>query len=211
MCDLLRHQLALLVSSSLTSVSLDQQEIVILDFNHLYEMDGHHQDFLNSVFEVLGDKAAKHEGSFSQTSTVEQFWDQGYQAIVFYQRHDQMKDVFGSKLWPMWRIQSPWANEGNTDDLYSKLEGYVTQRHTDKLFVLQGILTPDVELIKNGLMDGDGLSIKGYARNASPKVVDWCEDDWMKSKDRRLNIVIVDFYEGCSMIPSLLNYNRRGA
>lgn len=207
----------MLVHSSLPFVSLGglcQQEIVILDFNHLYEMDGHHEGLLNSVFEVLGDKAAKHEKGISQNSKVKQFWNNRYQAIVFYQRHDQVKDIFGTKVWPMWRIQSPWPQSGNTDDLYSKLEGSVKRRcdeHMDKLFVLQGILTPDVELIKNGLMDGDGLSIKGYAQRASPKVVDWCEDDWMKSNDRRLNIVIVDFYEGCSMIPALLNYNRRGA
>lgn len=177
-------------------------------------MDGRHQDLLNSVFEVLGDKAAKHEGRFSQNSKVQQFWDNGYQAIVFYQRHDKVKEVYGSKVWPMWRIQLPWPESGDTEDLYNKLGGNVQRRcadHMDKLFVLQGILTPNVELIKSGLMDGDGLSIKGYARRASPKVIDWCEDDWMKSKDRRLNIVIVDFYEGCSMIPALLNYNRRGS
>jgi hypothetical protein len=177
-------------------------------------MDGHHEKLLNLVYEALGDKAAAHDNKFGQSSKVKEFWDKGYQAIVFYQRHELVKDVYGGKVWPMWRIQSPWPESSGTDDLYNKLEGNIKRRnadHTDKLFVLQGILTPDVELIKNGLMDGDGLSIKGYARRASPRVVDWCEDDWMKSNDRPLNIVIVDFYDGCSMIPALLNYNRRGS
>ena len=185
---------------------------MILDFNHLYAMDGHHEDLLNSVFEVLGDKAAAHDSRFGQNSTVQDFWDNGYQAIVFYQRHDQVKEVYGGKVWPMWRIQSPWPESNGAEDLYNKLEGNVKRRndgHKDKLFVLQGILTPDVELIKNGLMDGDGLSIKAYSDRASPRVVDWCEDEWMKPEGRQINIVIVDFYEGCSMIPALLNYNRR--
>jgi hypothetical protein len=186
---------------------------VILDFNHMYKMDEHHEKFLNIVFEALGDKAANLniEGGLSQDSKVQRFWKNGFQAIVFYQFHDLVKDIFGGKVWPMWRIQSPWPESATTDDLYNKLEVNVKKRsaeNMDKLFVVQGILTPDVELIKNGLMDGDGLSIKVYARRASPKVVDWCEDDWMKSGERCLNIVIVDFYEGCSMIPALINYNR---
>ena len=189
------------------------QEIVILDFNHIYDMDDHHEEFLKSVFKVLGDKAAHHDvDGMSQNSKVKDFWNHNYQALVFYQYHEKVKDVFGTKLWPLWRIKSPWPESSDTDDLYNKLETNIKNRGNqdmDKLFVLQGILTPDIELIKNGLMDGDGLSIKGYAKQCSPKVVDWCEDDWMKSDTKRLNIVIVDFYEGCSMIPALLNYNRR--
>lgn len=180
----------------------------------MYAMGENHEDFLNMVFETLGDKAANlGVGGVSQDSTVQTFWDNGFQAIVFYQYHGKVAEAFGGKVWPMWRIQSPWPESSGTDDLYAKLQGNLKKRnaeHKDKLFVVQGILTPDVELIKKGLTDGDGLSIKGYARRASPRVVDWCEGDWMKSKkERLLNIVIVDFYQGCSMIPALLNYNRR--
>jgi hypothetical protein len=180
----------------------------------MYKMDGHHEKFLTMVFDALGDKAANRDiqGGLNQDSKVQRFWNNGFQAIVFYQFHEEVKDIFGGKVWPMWRIQSPWPQSVSTDDLYSKLGTNIQKRtaeNMDKLFVVQGILTPDVELIKNGLMDGDGLSIKGYARRASPRVVDWCEDDWMKSGKRCLNIVIVDFYDGCSMVPALLNYNRR--
>lgn len=177
-------------------------------------MNDHHEKFLKMVFNALGDKAANRDiqGGLNQDSPVQRFWKNGFQAIVFYQYHNNVKDAFGGKVWPMWRIQSPWPQSGCTDDLYTKLGTNVENRsagHMDKLFVVQGILTPDVKLIKRGLMDGRGLSIKGYARKANPKVIDWCEDDWMKSGGRPLNIIIVDFHDGCSMVPALLNYNRK--
>ncbi|KAG7372553.1 phosphatidylinositol-specific phospholipase C, X domain containing protein [Nitzschia inconspicua] len=195
-------------------LNANPKELVILDFNHMYQMDGHHKKFLKMVFDALGDKAANQniKGGLSVDSKVQRFWNHGFQAIVFYQFYDQVKDDFGGKVWPMWRIVSPWPESASTDDLYTKLGGNVQNRlsqHMDKLFVVQGILTPDVELIKRGLSDGDGLSIKGYARRANPRVIDWCEDDWMKLGKRCLNIVIVDFYDGCSMVPALLNYNRK--
>jgi hypothetical protein len=175
-------------------------------------MEGHHEEMLDMVLGVLGDKVADRDEQMQQNSPVKRFWNKGYQAIIIYQRHDKVMNIYKGKVWPTWMIQSPWPDSGDTDDLRTKLDSNVKARgaeHMDKLFVLQGILTPDVDLIANGLMDGDGLSIKGYARRTSPRVVDWCEDDWMTSDQTRLNIVIVDFYEGCSMVPALLNYNRK--
>ena len=91
-------------------------------------MDGHHQALLDFVFEVLGDKAAVHDNKLSQNSKVKDFWDHGYQAIVFYQRHDQVKEVYGGKVWPMWRIQSPWPESNSAEDLYNKLDDQVRAR-----------------------------------------------------------------------------------
>lgn len=195
------------------------KEIVILDFNHFFEMDGFHGDFLKMVFDVLGEKAALPK-EMNAATKVKEFWAKKKQAFVIYhQLPDKVKDLPGSdKIYHNGYIHSPWPEANGTDVLYSKLKANVASRNDDKhksqIFVLQGMLTPDVELIKNGLMKGEGLSIKSYASRASPKVVDWCEDEWMKplAKDtsgkRRLNVVIVDFIEGGSIIPAILEYNQ---
>ena len=36
-----------------------EKEIIILDFNHLYEMDGHHEKFIDMILEAFGDKVAR--------------------------------------------------------------------------------------------------------------------------------------------------------
>ena len=226
------------------------KEIVILDFNHLYEMDGHHVDFLKMVFGILGDKAASPKTT-SAVSKVSEFWNRKKQAMIIYHASsDVWKDEpsLANRVYHNGYIHSPWPEANDTALLRSKLEGYVNSRHEDahknQLFVLQGMLTPDVELIKNGLMRGDGLSIKAYAKLASPAVLDWCTEEWMtmagggrddarrggggggggrkngdaagkkeeeeeEKKRRLLNIVIVDFIEGVSIVPAIIDYNRR--
>jgi hypothetical protein len=222
------------------------KEIVILDFNHLYEMDGHHVDFLEMVFEILGDVAASPKTT-SAASKVSEFWNRKKQAMIIYHASsDVYKDEpFANRVYHNGYIHSPWPEANDTSLLRSKLGGYVQSRYDDKhenrLFVLQGMLTPDVELIKNGLMRGDGLSIRAYAKLASPAVLDWCTEEWMtmtgggrddarrdgggggrksgdaagkkkeeeEEKRRLLNIVIVDFIEGVSIVPAIIDYNRR--
>ena len=206
-----------------TFLSNHPREIVVLDFNHLYEMDGHHGEFLKMVFDVLGEMAASPKWT-SAVSPVSEFWEKKKQAFVIYHASsDKLKDLpFANRIYHNGYIHSPWPEANAIEVLHSKLAGFVASRHDDKhknqLFVLQGMLTPDVELIKSGLMQGDGPSIRAYANRASPKVMDWCEDEWMMmdpthgddaKKKRQLNIVIVDFIERASIIPAIIDYNRR--
>jgi hypothetical protein len=214
------------------------KEIVVLDFNHLYEMDGHHAEFLRMVFDALGDKAASPRTT-SAVSRVSEYWSRNKQAIVIYHASsDAWKDApFANRVYHGGYVHSPWPEANDTDELRAKLGSYVDSRHDDenrnRLFVLQGMLTPDVELIKSGLMRGDGPSTREYARLASPAVLDWCAEEWMttdgrdarggggknedaaaaagkkKGEKRRFNIVIVDFIEGVSIIPAIIDYNRR--
>ena len=185
------------------------QEIVLLDFNHLYAMDEdeHHFQLLDMVYETLGDKVAhREEHKINHKSPVGEYWEHGAQAVVLYKQHSIVKDRYEGKVWPMWMIQSKWPNTGDTEVLHERLAEYVETRDEKKFFVLQGILTPDTESIKNNLLDGDGISIKTTANRCSPKVVEWCEEEW---NNQALNIVIVDFYENCGLIPSIIHYNTK--
>jgi hypothetical protein len=178
-------------------------------------MDDHHEEFVDSVLNVLGDKVADHD-DVNQKSTVGEYWEKGYQAVLLYQNSDTIPQYEG-KIWPRRFIWSKWPNTGDPDELHDKLKDYVGRRNGNKFFVLQGILTPDVHLIKNELLESGGLSIKKFADRCSCKVVDWCEDEFSGSVEQRqqqqqqqsLNVVIVDFFENCSMIPSIISYNRK--
>jgi hypothetical protein len=168
-------------------------------------MDDHHEEFIDMVLTSLGDKVADRD-ECDQKATVNEFWDKGYQAVVFYKARE-MVDKYEGKVWPMRFIKSPWPNTGDTGELYGKLKDNVEKRNSNNFFVLQGILTPDTELIKKEILDGGGLSIKKISDRCSGKVVDWVEEEW--KPQQLLNIVIVDFFENCSILPSIINYNRK--
>jgi len=180
------------------------KEIVICDFNHLYGMTGKHDEFTDMVLEMLGDKVADID-HVKPNSTYSEFLEKNARAIVIY--HDGMtsKESEG-RLWSRGWILSPWPQANDSEDLYDKLKENITNRKLNKFFVLQGILTPDGELIKEEVMANRGdMSIKNIASKVSCRVVDWVDDEW---KDMTHNVVIVDFFSDCSMVQAILNLNR---
>ena len=87
---------------------------------------------------------------------------------------------------------------------------------------MQGILTPDGALIMNQIMDAKGISIKTFAPGCNCQFVDWITGDADKKlkltrrgveeeeEDGRANsIVIVDYVENGSVVPAVINSNRR--
>jgi hypothetical protein len=180
------------------------KEIVVLDFNHLYEMDEHHAGLVDNVIATLGDKVADSR-EVQATSTVGEYWEKGYQAVILYCGKSCLPDYPGV-LWSQGQIRSPWPNVIEADALREKLKEKIEDHDTNWFFVLQGLLTPDVELIKQEIFESGGISIKSIATRCSSKVVDWVDDEW---KEQSLNIVVVDFFQHCSMVPAVINYNRK--
>ena len=184
------------------------KEIVILDFNHLYAMEApQHTELAAMIVDTLGDKVAV-RGDLQPNSPVQQYWDAGAQAVIVY--HDgETQRASDNKLWFKGCLKSPWPNKNDTQELKDKLEErFASDRQPDKFFVLQGILTPDGELIKEEILGSGGgsTSIKSIAGRVSGKVVDWVENDW---KDQQQNVVIVDFFQDCCMVPAIINLNRK--
>jgi len=71
------------------------------------------------------------------------------------------------------------------------LEGELPNKR-DTFFVLQGVLTPDGEMIKKGFLPDHWHSLEDVAKDTTPKVVGWIKDLWA---NQNLNIVIVDWFE----------------
>ena len=181
------------------------QEIVLLDFNHFYGMQAeHHEAFAKLLMDTLGDKIAT-QPCLTPSSTVQEYWDAQVQAVVIY--HDvPTHQASDGKLWHKHTIHSPWPNKNKTKELRENLETNVKARNKNRFFVLQGILTPDGELIKEEIMESKGsTSIQSIASRVSGKVVNWVGDEW---KEENHNVVIVDFFEDCSMVPAIINLNK---
>jgi hypothetical protein len=189
-----------------TFLTENPKEIVILDLNHLYKMDGHHERFVSETLATLGDKVADSKThQLGPTSAVGKFWEHKAQAVILYQNTPSIA-LGDGKLWPQSMIRSPWPETNNLEVLRTKLKENVKSRKTDSFFVLQGLLTPDGDLIKEEIMQNNvSTSLASIAKRASPKVVEWIEE-W---KGEQHNIVIVDFFHECFMVPLVINLNRK--
>lgn len=182
------------------------KEIVIVEFKKLYGFqEGQYEALGNMIIKAFGNKLAVRD-ECPANAPVQKFWNKGYQAVVLYQNQNMCNQSNG-RLWPLNYLDSPWPNAGNTTELYSALQKKVANHSKDHFFAVQGILTPDAELIQKELWKGGGdMSIRQVARRCGGKVVDWVEEEWKPTKN--LNIVIVDFFEDCNLLPAIINYNQ---
>ena len=185
-------------------LTANPKEIVIMDFNHLYKMDGYHEAFVNDLLTILGDRAAD-SSQLKPSSTLEEFWNTNAQAVILYQ-HGPSVESSGGKLWSQDHIHSPWPETHDIGLLETKLLDNVKSRSVDQFFVLQGILTPDGDLIKEELLVSNlCMSLASIASRVSPKVVEWVEE-W---KCEKHNVVIVDHFHECALVSLVINMNRK--
>ena len=114
------------------------------------DTDDHHMQFLDMVLEAFGDKVANLK-KISPSSPLSEYWERGYQVVVVYKNSDITKmEQYNGLAWNSGYIRSPWPEANTTDMLRTRLvESSTSKRHPKAFFVLQGILTPDGELIKN--------------------------------------------------------------
>jgi len=208
-------------------LSSNPKEIVILDFNHLYAMDDHHEDLVDMVLEAFGEKVANIK-KVKATSPVKHYWEQGYQVVIVYHNTEVTKmGKYSGLLMHGGYVRSPWPEASTTDALRSKLATLsVEKRHPSAFFVLQGILTPDGELIRRQIMHAKGVSIRSFSGGCNTQFVDWITGDDADGKlklscdrgvcekeedeGRATSIVIVDYVENGSVIPAVINSNRTG-
>jgi hypothetical protein len=176
-----------------------------VEFKKLYGLGEKENVALSKmIFKTLGDNLAI-KAKCPPNATVQTYWDKGYQAVVLYQDANTVEKSAG-RLWPLQELDSPWPNVGTTKDLHTALKEKVANRNPKKFFCAQGILTPDANVIKREIMNGDGLSIKKLSQKCAARVVDWVEDEWKPANN--VNIVIVDFTEISNLVPSVISYNQ---
>lgn len=185
-------------------------------------MDGQHEPLVDMILEAFGEKVADRK-TVKGKSPVSEYWDNGYQVVVIYHNTETTEmDKYSGLLWHGGNVRSPWPEASSTDALREKLvETSVEKRHPGAFFVMQGILTPDGELITSQIMDTGGISIRSFAPGCNCHFVDWITGDLggelklcCRAEDedgdegRANSIVIVDYVEHGSVIPAVINSNR---
>ena len=131
-----------------------RNEVVLLDFNHFYQMDRqHHEQLTICLKSSFGAMLCKYSPPFSfEDLTLNKLCQAGTRVIVFY--HGPGADDLPeqcSEFWPSSTIDSfsSWAQTADLETWKRRQRSLAPQRHSaDRFYVCQGVLTPDSDLIK---------------------------------------------------------------
>jgi hypothetical protein len=186
-------------------VDVHPQEIIILDFNHFFEIRDQ-PALVRMLTDAFGTKLAP--GTLTPASKVSDFWQQGHSVIALY-ANQAVVDAHPRQLWSQDRISSPYPDRQDLQALHNDLDTALALRDKNQLFVLQGILTPNATVVSAGLNPGSSPnSIETLAAKVTPAVVGWVKD-WA---NRDLNIVIVDWFTVApAYVETLVRINLRHA
>ncbi|XP_052781240.1 PI-PLC X domain-containing protein 2-like [Mya arenaria] len=163
------------------------KEVVILDFNHFYDMsDEKHTELIQKLIDICGEKICLFVGI--ENLTLSTMWENGLQVIVVY--HNKMAGDC-CQLWPGHDcIRAPWPNTPSVTKMVAYLEQTTCTCRPVMFHVTQCILTADTGFIMSHLTGG----VKGdLAKKANPAAL-----AWLKTKKRGpqgVNIVIADYVQ----------------
>ena len=183
------------------------REVVIMDFNHFYEMNhGHHWKCVKCIDNIFRGKLCPQlTKSNIQNLTLNHMWENNYQVITVYHESSMVKEK--TELWPGCTITSPWHNTATVADLFRALENMYNKRkatstNTSQFHVSQGVLTPIPTQILS--------RITSTLKIQCGQIVSQTFVDWLKSKQPGqggLNICIMDFVEMNKYIETVIKLN----
>ena len=195
---------------------LHPKEVIIVDFNHFYDLDeSAHVQLVQILVEFFDGMMIPSELSLRKTK-LKQIWESGCNILVLYDKKKVVREH--SFLWSQNSIKSAWMNVADVGLLRSKLDAHLKfrKRVLDKeatdpkrqyrkiLHVTQGLVTPDTKMIAKSALGIKYKSLTALGKAVTPAVIDWMTTDW---KDLDLNIVIVDHYHYTNFIEIIFQQN----
>ncbi|XP_070557628.1 PI-PLC X domain-containing protein 3-like [Ptychodera flava] len=177
------------------------KEVVLLDFNHLFDMqDTHHTQLTKQLMEIFGSKICPSIDVDGCALNI--LWENQWQVIVFY--HNDIAHS-NHNLWHGSMIPSVWPRTPEAPKMVNILEAYHTKgRNPDKFHVTQGVLTPTGTTILANI----GRDLKSVcAIMAIRNLQFYLKDKTIGAKG--VNIVIADFIELHDFVSSVLALNDR--
>lgn len=192
------------------------KEIIILNFNHFYDVSQTQHKQLCSLFEHLfSDRMI--DNTVSLRTPIKELWDNKKSIIILYENCENF-EIPKDYLWPKKPfLFSAWMNSAKVTDLKKKMSKHLLERKKNidsvpdtcnfksKLHVTQGILTPDVGMISSSVFTkSESTSLIEVGNNVTPQFINWCIDEW---KHLNLNILTVDHYHAAPFIDTVIKLN----
>lgn len=180
------------------------REVVILDFNHLYNFSSQSYKEFMKIIESVFSVAKLCPCSDITTISLQDMWENGYQIITISARERHMPTK--PWIWGPGVIVSPYANTNRTDQLFKFLDIHLKNHRMlprNVLYVTQAILTAKMSDIcchpHSSLEDV-------FARKCTEQAVNWI-NSFDEPSD--FNIIICDFVDLYKFCDTVISINTR--
>ena len=179
------------------------KEIVILHFQHFYNMNQAAHKTLADTLDASFSKILRAPGAQGPNVTLQEMWEEKKNVIVIY-NETGVVDAH-SHFWSPHFIRSPWPNTDDTNQLLEilKEQSKASRVSEDALQVTQALLTPQNSTIGKHVT----CTLKDVlASKCNRQVTEWLKT-LRGTKSHKFNIIIADFVELSDFIPTVISLN----
>ena len=179
------------------------KEIVILDFNHFYNMDATLHERLADTLLAYFSEIFRTPGNDGPSVTLQEMWGNEEKVIICYHNYEVIDSY--PCFWPPHLICSPWPNTADKKLLLDFLNKQCTVSgfSTDAFHVTQAVLTPQTSTVFQNMTS----TLKDVcAMNCNCHVAGWLRA-LCGTKCHKFNIIIADFVEFGHFVPTVISLN----
>jgi len=195
----------------------NQSEILILDFQHLYQFEQNdHEQLIKFLLIHFKNMLCSWQQEVSKISLAS-LLASGTRLIVIYPtiynasnshlRNTKLDPVSLSYLWPRSLCPTPWPDTASTSKLRLFLDAKLRERNAGIFFISQGVLTPDWKTI---VFHPFSTLDTACGERSNMMVRQWLEE-LEDTQQMRPNIVITDFVAmgqcSCDIINRIIGMN----
>lgn len=188
-----------------TFLSVYPREIVILSFNHFYNMTlDDHLSFAQQLQDVFGAMAVR---PIMKDWIIGEWQDASKQVVILYGGdqpgssgcNDELYVQFPF-LWRLSELEETWANTTEFKKLYYDSLSGINNHHTGIFYCLFGTFTMQLKLLSIS-------SIEAMADKVNARFQGWLQYVFARKKDR-LNILCIDYYEKTDLVDIAIALNK---
>lgn len=163
------------------------KELVILHFQHFHAVNAAIESrFLEELVQVFGSKICPFNPR-TVNSSVDKLMKKGHQVILFFPSNSM---ITSDKVWPCEYLPNPWADTTDVKSLQQFLDTQIASRCPDRLFVTQGVLTPDDSYIRTHFLSS---LRKSLAEPCNKFISNWATGFMASSSGP--NIIMTDYVD----------------
>ena len=179
------------------------KEIVILDFNHFYNMDCTAHQRLADTLLAMFSEIFRVPGEERMNVSLQDMWGNEEKVIILY--HDYEVISCYPCFWPPHSICAPWPNTSDKKLLLQFLDKHCAKSAfpLEAFHVCQAVLTPQTSTVLQNLASTlkDVLAMK-----CNHQVCGWLKA-LCGSQVHKFNIIMADFVEYGEFIPIVISLN----
>ena len=195
------------VSDSMQEINLylreHPKEVVLLDFNHFYDMNllDHHA-LLRMLMRIFDQKICPVNKIGLDFLTLRNMWQASMQVIIFYHDDDKIHNL--PHFWPGSSIPSSWEHSSNTYRIINFLnKNLKAGRPSNGFHVSECVCKPNTSFVEHRI---ESSLKEAVAKPSAFPFISWIKRQHTGDANG-VNIVIMDFVEQRDFITDVIQLN----